>query len=85
MPGDSMISAPQSSRSWRRSTDTLVGMTALRWYPLTRHTMASPMPVLPEVGSISTWSGLPGTSTPARSASSISDSATRSLTEPPGF
>ncbi len=27
-PGDSMISAPQSSRSWRRSTETLVGMTA---------------------------------------------------------
>ena len=43
------------------------------------------MPVLPDVGSISTWSGLPGTNTPDRSASSISDSATRSFTEPPGF
>ena len=43
------------------------------------------MPVLPEVGSMSTWSGLPGTSTPARSASSTSESATRSFTEPPGF
>ena len=43
------------------------------------------MPVLPEVGSIRTWSGLPGTSTPARSASSMSESATRSFTEPPGF
>ena len=29
LPGDSMISAPHSSRSWRRSTDTLVGMTTL--------------------------------------------------------
>src|ERR1700689_4974313 len=47
--------------------------------------MARPMPVLPEVGSIRTWSGLPGTSTPVRSASSTSDSATRSLTDPPGF
>src|SRR5580700_1732542 len=47
--------------------------------------MARPMPVLPEVGSIRTWSGLPGTSTPARSASSMRDSATRSFTEPPGF
>src|SRR5580700_5219824 len=47
--------------------------------------MARPMPVLPEVGSIRTWSGLPGTRTPARSASSMRDSATRSFTEPPGF
>ena len=31
LPGDSMISAPHSSRSWRRSTETLVGMTTLRW------------------------------------------------------
>ena len=43
------------------------------------------MPVLPDVGSMSTWSGLPGTSTPVRSASSMSDSATRSFTDPPGF
>ena len=46
-----MISAPQSSRSWRRSGETLVGSTTFRWYPLTRHTSASPMPVLPDVGS----------------------------------
>ncbi len=43
------------------------------------------MPVFPDVGSMRTWSGLPGTSTPVRSASSMSDNATRSLTEPPGF
>src|SRR6516162_5542710 len=43
------------------------------------------MPVLPDVGSRSTWSGWPGTSTPRRSASSISESATRSFTDPPGF
>src|SRR5580698_5478767 len=47
--------------------------------------MANPMPVLPEVGSMRIWSGSPGRSTPRRSASSISDSATRSFTEPPGF
>ena len=29
VPGDSMISAPHSSSSWRRSGETLVGMTAL--------------------------------------------------------
>ena len=30
VPGDSMISAPHSSRSWRRSSDTLVGMTTFK-------------------------------------------------------
>ena len=30
-PGDSMISAPHSSSSWRRSIETLVGITTLRW------------------------------------------------------
>src|SRR5215472_10606956 len=43
------------------------------------------MPVLPDVGSKSTWPGRPGTRTPRRSASSISESATRSFTDPPGF
>src|SRR6516165_1386327 len=84
-PGDSMISAPHSSRSCRRSTETFVGITTFRRYPLTRHTMASPMPVFPDVGSNNTWSGSPGASTPRCSASSIIASATRSLTDPPGF
>ena len=30
-PGDSMISAPHNWRSWRRSMETLVGITTLRW------------------------------------------------------
>ena len=41
-----------------------------------------PMPVLPDDGSISVW---PGLRMPSFSASSIMDSAIRSLTEPPGF
>ena len=40
------------------------------------------MPVLPEVGSSSSR---PGSSSPAASAASIIDSATRSLIEPVGF
>ena len=40
------------------------------------------MPVLPDVGSMRV---APGVKTPARSASSTSESATRSLTEPPGL
>src|SRR6202034_3258023 len=44
--------------------------------------MASPTPVLPEVGSTITP---PGLSLPARSAVSTMRSAIRSLTEPPGF
>ena len=41
--------------------------------------------MLPDEGSMRTWSGWPGTRTPSRSAVSIIDSATRSLTDPPGF
>jgi hypothetical protein len=44
--------------------------------------MASPNPVFPEVGSMIT---LPGVSTPRRSASSIMDSAMRSLMLPAGL
>ena len=44
--------------------------------------MASPTPVLPEVGSTITP---PGLSLPSRSAVSTIRSAMRSLTEPPGF
>jgi hypothetical protein len=44
--------------------------------------MASEMPVLPLVGSSTVC---PGSSSPSRSAASISDSATRSLTEPVGL
>src|SRR2546423_1380999 len=44
--------------------------------------MASPMPVLPLVASITVW---PGLSRPVRSASSMTPSARRSLTEPKGL
>jgi hypothetical protein len=44
--------------------------------------MASPTPVLPEVGSTITP---PGRSRPSRSAVSIIRRAIRSFTEPPGF
>jgi hypothetical protein len=40
------------------------------------------MPVLPLVASTTVW---PGRSTPRRSASSITPSASRSFTEPIGF
>src|SRR5262249_24793452 len=44
--------------------------------------MASPMPVLPLVASITVW---PGFSSPLRSAASITPSASRSFTEPSGL
>ena len=44
--------------------------------------IASEMPVLPEVGSRIVW---PGRIAPCSSADSISDRATRSLTEPVGL
>ena len=44
--------------------------------------MASEMPVLPEVGSRIVW---PGEIAPFSSASSISERATRSFTEPVGL
>src|SRR5205085_11453536 len=44
--------------------------------------MARPMPVLPLVASITVW---PGFSLPVRSASSMTPSAKRSLTEPSGL
>src|ERR1039458_7336265 len=46
--------------------------------------MARPMPVLPDEGSMRIWSGWPGLRMPSLSAISIIDSATRSLTDPPG-
>src|SRR5580658_7172098 len=81
-PGDSMISAPHTSSSCRRSTDTFEGSTTLRWYPFTRATRARPMPVLPEDGSKRMS---PAVSRPSFSASSTIDSAMRSFTDPPGF
>jgi hypothetical protein len=50
---------------------------------LAAETSARPTPVLPEVGSMITDS--PGVIFPSRSAASIMESATRSLSEPPGL
>src|SRR5512132_858718 len=57
-------------------------MTRISLYCLTAQTTASPTPVLPDVGSITT---LPFFRIPRLSASSIIDRAIRSLMLPPGF
>ena len=49
--GEPMISAPQTSRSWRRSGDTFSGMTTFSLYPFTFATRARPIPVFPDDGS----------------------------------
>ncbi|KXK02744.1 MAG: hypothetical protein UZ03_NOB001001835 [Nitrospira sp. OLB3] len=60
----------------------LSGMTRINLYPRTAATNASPMPVLPLVGSTIVP---PGLSLPCRSASSIMFRQIRSLTLPPGL
>ncbi len=57
-------------------------MTHVKRSPFSFATSASEMPVLPLVGSSSSR---PGCSSPRASASSIIESATRSLIEPVGF
>ncbi len=57
-------------------------MTQIKRYPLTRHTMASEMPVLPLVGSMTVQ---PGRSSPSASALATIASAGRSLIDPVGF
>ena len=60
----------------------LSGITMTVLYPRPAATIASPIPVFPEVGSIITP---PGFNTPRRSASSSMALATRSLALPAGF
>ena len=69
------------ARSFSRIT-LLSGMTMMMRYPRAAATEASPMPVLPEVGSMMTE---PGPSRPRASASSIMALAMRSLTLPAGL
>src|SRR6478752_1931703 len=57
-------------------------MTQISRYPLIRHTMASEMPVLPLVGSMTVQ---PGRKRPSASAAATIASAGRSLMEPVGF
>src|SRR5215216_4368459 len=60
----------------------LSGMTKMQRYPLRAAAIASPVPVLPLVGSTIVP---PGLSFPSRSAASMRAMAARSLIEPPGF
>ena len=64
--------------SLRRSTENESAMIATKGYPFTAQTIASAIPVLPDVGSMTVC---PGLRTPRRSASSIIAIASRSLTE----
>ncbi len=81
-PGVSTSVAPRAlSRFWR-SRLMVSGMVRISLYPFTEATHASPIPVLPLVGSIIV---APGVRVPFFSASLIIDSATRSLTLPPGL
>jgi hypothetical protein len=82
MAGVRWISAPNRDSRRCRSTLMSSGMVRMSRYPRTAHTMASPMPVLPLVGSTTV---APGRNRPRRSASSIMETAMRSLTLPPGL
>mmetsp|Transcript_6942 Transcript_6942/g.21996 ORF Transcript_6942/g.21996 Transcript_6942/m.21996 type:complete len:247 (-) Transcript_6942:327-1067(-) len=62
-------SAPSAFSITRRSIDIDSGMVSTSLYPLAAATMASPMPVFPEVGSTRVVS--PGLMSPRRSASVI--------------
>ena len=66
----------------RRSTEKVSTITATNGYPFAAHTIASAMPVLPEVASTTVW---PGLSAPLRSASSMIAIARRSFTEDSGL
>ena len=81
--GVRMSSAPSSLRTLRRSSETLSGIAITHLYPLAAATMASAMPVLPEVGS--TITDLPGLNLPARSIASTIATPMRSLTECAGL
>ena len=77
-----MISAPNTSSIWRRSTDTLSGMRMVIGLPVMRAIAARAMPVLPEDGSRMRW---PFTRRPVAYARLIIALAMRSFTEPNGF
>ncbi len=66
----------------RRSTENESAMVATNGWPFAAQTMASAMPVLPEVASMTVW---PGFSVPLRSASLMMAKASRSFTEAIGL
>ena len=74
--------APYDDNKLARSILILSGMTRINLYPRTAATRASPIPVLPLVGSTMVPLGL---SFPCRSASLIMLRQIRSLTLPPGL
>jgi len=74
--------APYPASSLRRSTLMLSGMVSTSFMPLMAQISASPMPVLPLVGSTMR---LPVVMRPSASAVSIMLAPMRSFTEPPGL
>ena len=66
----------------RRSWDMVSGMVMIMRLPRTAAKAARPIPVLPDVGSMSTVSS---SMSPAASAASIMARAARSFTEPVGL
>jgi hypothetical protein len=74
--------APSTRMSLRRSIEKLSAIVATKGWPSAAHTIASAMPVLPEVASTTVW---PGFSVPLRRASSMMPHARRSLTEAAGL
>ena len=81
-PSENTISAPKSRSSPIRSSLALSGITTVSAYPFRRLTIASAMPVLPDVGSRIVLSAV---SSPLASAASTIASAIRSFVEPVGF
>ncbi len=74
--------APSMRMILRRSIENVSTMTATNGYPLAAQTIASAMPVLPDVASTTVC---PACNAPLFSASSMIAIARRSLTELPGL
>ena len=64
------------------SSEFPLDITAMKGYPFTLQTIASPVPIFPEVSSTTVC---PGANIPDFSASSIIPNAARSFFENPGF
>ncbi|MPM57439.1 hypothetical protein SDC9_104261 [bioreactor metagenome] len=81
-PGVSTKWAPNAFRRLRRSTLMVSGIVKISLYPFAADAKASPIPVLPLVGSMIVT---PGFKIPLASASSIMAKAIRSFTQPTGL
>src|SRR5262249_23485892 len=80
--GVSTTLAPRNRMSLRRSTLKVSAIVTISGYPFAAQTIARPIPVLPDVASITVC---PGLSSPDFSAASMTPSASRSLTDPSGL